>query len=77
MYYLRTNGIVIQTIGRTPKMLEAIAKELGMDSFMYEMQQNPDFLRMVSTYLKDIPDVVTANVEEDGIFNALKKLELI
>lgn len=58
-------------------MLEAIAKELGMDSFMYEMQQNPDFLRMVSTYLKDIPDVVTAQVEEDGIFNALKKLELI
>ena len=58
-------------------MLEAVAKELGMDSFMYEMQQNPDFLRMVSTYLKDIPDVVTAYVEEDGIFNALKKLELI
>ncbi|HZK46684.1 MAG TPA: hypothetical protein VFC64_01970 [Atopostipes sp.] len=58
-------------------MLEPIAKELGMDSFMYEMQQNPDFLRMVSTYLKDIPDVVTAYVEEDGIFNALKKLELI
>ena len=58
-------------------MLEAIAKELGMDSFMYEMQQNPDFLRMVSTYLKDIQDVVTAYVEEDGIFNALKKLELI
>lgn len=55
-------------------MLEAIAKELGMDSFMYEMQQNPDFLRMVSTYLKDIPDVVTAYVEEDGIFNALKKM---
>ena len=58
-------------------MLEPIAKELGMDSFMYEMQQNPDFLRMVSTYLKDIRDVVTAYVEEDGIFNALKKLELI
>ena len=71
------NGIVIQTIGRTPKMLEAIAKELGMDSFMCEMHQNPEFLRMASTYLKDIPDVVTTHVEEDGIFNALKKLELI
>ena len=58
-------------------MLEAIAKELGMDSFMYEMQQNPDFLRMVSTYLKDIPDVVTAYVEEDEIFTDLKKIELI
>ena len=77
MYYLRTNGIVIQTIGRTPKMLEPIAKELGMDSFMCEMHQNPEFLRMASTYLKDIPDVVTTHVEEDGIFNALKKLELI
>ena len=55
-------------------MLEAVAKELGMDSFMYEMQQNPDFLRMVSTYLKDIPDVVTAHVEEDGNFTDLKKL---
>lgn len=55
-------------------MLEAIAKELGMDSFMYEMQQNPDFLRMVSTYLKDIPDVVTAYVEEDEIFTDLKKM---
>ncbi len=55
-------------------MLEAIAKELGMDSFMYEMQQNPDFLRMVFTYLKDIPDVVTAYVAEDEIFTDLKKL---
>lgn len=48
-----------------------------MDSFMYEMQQNPDFLRTVSTYLKDIPDVVTAYVEEDEIFTDLKKIELI
>ena len=55
-------------------MLEAIAKELGMDSFMYEMQQKPEFLRMASTYLKDIPDVVTAYVEEDENFTDLKKL---